>query len=221
MSTYAVFFDKDNTTYRLPVNPSEIEIISVQANEKYEVLKLGQVVIPAHMELKECSFECELPKKALQYVETAGGFREPDFYLNLFTKWRESLQPVRFIASNGIGDDINSLVLIEELSITEKAGEEGDKYVSFKLLEYKPYGKKYELIKKPANSSVAVRKEVVSPQANPKSNGDYTVASGDTLWAIAKKMYGDGNQYPKLVSANKDIKNPSLIYPGQKLVIPV
>ena len=33
--------------------------------------------------------------------------------------------PVRFIASNGIGDDINTLVLIEELTITEQAGGKG------------------------------------------------------------------------------------------------
>lgn len=221
MSNYAIFFDKDKITYRLPVNPVEIETSSVQAIEKYEVLKLGQIAVPTHLELREYSFECELPKEPSHYVETAGAFKNPDFYLNLFSEWMESLQSVRFIASNGIGDDINTLVLIEELTIVERAGEEGDKYISFKLLEYKPYSKKYEIIKIPANPSVAVKKEVASPQVNPKNNGNYTVASGDTLWAIAKRVYGDGNQYPKFVSANKDIKNPSLIYPGQKLVIPV
>ena len=37
--SYAVFFDKDNTTYRLPTNPEQIEISSTQAIEKYEILK--------------------------------------------------------------------------------------------------------------------------------------------------------------------------------------
>ena len=47
----------------------------------------------------------------------------------------------------------------------------------------------------------------------------HVVQKGDTLWAIAKKYYGNGNQYSKIVQAN-NIKNPDLIYPGQKLLIP-
>jgi uncharacterized YkwD family protein/spore coat assembly protein SafA len=45
----------------------------------------------------------------------------------------------------------------------------------------------------------------------------YIVKSGDTLWKIASK-----NQVgvSELVSANPQIKNPALIYPGQKVTIP-
>jgi LysM repeat protein len=222
--SYAVFFDKDNTTYRLPTNPEQIEISSTQAIEKYEILKLGQIAVPTHMELKEYSFECEFPHTPLHYVETSGGFKEPDFYINLFQRWRGERTPVRFIASNGLGDDINTLVLLEELTITEKAGEEGDKYVSFQLLEYREFGKKSVVAVTPAPSGALVavaKKEEPTPPVNPKSSGTHIVQPGDTLWAIAKKYYGNGNQYPKIVNANKDkIKNPNLIYPGQQLVIP-
>jgi len=222
--SYAVFFDKDNVTIRLPVNPEQIEITSVQANEKYEILKLGQIAIPTHMELAEYSFECELPYRALHYVETSGGFRDADYYLRLFRQWREAKGPVRFIASNGIGDDINTPVLIEELTITEKAGEEGDKYVSFQLLEYREFGKKAVVVTTPTPAGTVVataKKEEPAPAVNPKSTGTHIVQPGDTLWAIAKKYYGNGNQYPRIVNANKDkIKNPNLIFPGQQLVIP-
>ncbi len=47
----------------------------------------------------------------------------------------------------------------------------------------------------------------------------YTVVSGDTLWAIAERFYGDGNQYPKIASAS-GVANPDLIHPGQVLTIP-
>ena len=222
--SYAVFFDKDGVTYRLPVNPEQIETTSVQANQKYEILKLGQIAIPTHMELKEYSFEAEFPHRPLHYVETAGGFRDPDFYLRLFEQWRNEKAPVRFIASNGIGDDINTLVLIEELTITEKSGEEGDKYVSFKLLEYREYGKKSIVVVQSQSNKATVatvKKESTTPKVNPKSNRVYVVRPGDTLWAIAKKYYGNGAQYPKIYNANRNIiKNPNLIYPGQKLVIP-
>jgi hypothetical protein len=217
--SYAVFFDYNNVTYRLPVNPEQIETTSVQANQKYEILKLGQIAIPTHMELKEYSFECELPYRPLHYVETSGEFRDADFYLRLFEQWRQKEAPVRFIASNGIGDDINTLVLIEELTITEKAGEEGDKYVSFQLLEYREFGKKSAVVAQ--SNKATIKKESTAPKVNPKSNGVHVVQPGDTLWAIAKKYYGNGAQYTKIYNANRDkIKNPNLIYPGQKLVIP-
>lgn len=221
MSKYAIFFDHNNVTYRLPVNPEQVEISSTLAIEKYEILKLGQVAVPAHMELKEYSFECELPYKPLRYVETSGGFKNADFYLRLFEKWRKNKTPVRFIASNGIGDDINTLVLIEELTITERAGEEGDKYIDFVLLEYKEYGKKTVVVKK-KETKKATSKPAATPKTNPKNKGTYVVKRGDTLWAIAKKYYGNGAQYPKIYNANRNIiKNPNLIYPGQKLVIPL
>lgn len=47
----------------------------------------------------------------------------------------------------------------------------------------------------------------------------YTVVKGDTLWGIAKRYYGNGNQYPKIAKAN-NIKNPDIIHIGQKLLIP-
>ena len=217
--SYAVFFDYNNVTYRLPVNPEQIETTSVQANQKYEILKLGQIAIPTHLELKEYSFEAEFPHRPLHYVETSGGFKDADFYLRLFEQWRQKKEPVRFIASNGIGDDINTLVLLEELTITEKAGEEGDKYVSFQLLEYRGYGKKSAVVAQ--SNKATIKKESTAPKVNPKSNGVHVVQPGDTLWAISKKYYGNGAQYTKIYNANKSIiKNPNLIYPGQKLVIP-
>jgi uncharacterized protein YidB (DUF937 family) len=49
----------------------------------------------------------------------------------------------------------------------------------------------------------------------------YTVSSGDSLSKIAKKFYNDGNQWPRIFDANRDIlSNPDRISPGQHLRIP-
>jgi len=41
------------------------------------------------------------------------------------------------------------------------------------------------------------------------------------LWNIAKKLYGNAWLWKKIFNTNKNkIKNPDLIYPGQKLIIP-
>lgn len=50
----------------------------------------------------------------------------------------------------------------------------------------------------------------------------YEVQKGDSLWKIAANFYGSGNDYPKIFEANKEvIKDPDLIFPGQKLRIPM
>ncbi len=57
------------------------------------------------------------------------------------------------------------------------------------------------------------------PPPPPPAPRTYTVVSGDTLWAIAERFYGDGNQYHKIASAS-GVANPDLIHPGQVLTIP-
>ena len=49
----------------------------------------------------------------------------------------------------------------------------------------------------------------------------YLVVSGDSLSKIAKREYGDAQQWPRIYEANRTlIKDPDLIYPGQQLRIP-
>lgn len=55
----------------------------------------------------------------------------------------------------------------------------------------------------------------------PATDQTYTVVKGDSLSKIAKRVYGDAQQWRKIFEANKDqIKNPDLIHPGQTLRIP-
>jgi nucleoid-associated protein YgaU len=49
----------------------------------------------------------------------------------------------------------------------------------------------------------------------------YTVQSGDTLWRISEKIYGNGSSYMKIFEANTGLlKDPDQILPGQELKIP-
>lgn len=62
------------------------------------------------------------------------------------------------------------------------------------------------------------------PEATTGTSGQeqtYTVVAGDSLSKIAKRYYGDANQWPRIHEANRDqISNPDLIHPGQRLKIP-
>ncbi len=50
--------------------------------------------------------------------------------------------------------------------------------------------------------------------------GEYTIKQGDTLWDISEERMKDPFLWKKLWKANPHIKNPDLIFPGQKLNIP-
>lgn len=212
---YAVYFESSTGTFRVPVNPEKINQSRKQNNEKYHILKGGQVVVPTYVELEEYSFETEFPHAPTHYSES-------DFTASLLfmlKQWQDSRLPVRFIAV-GENSDINKQVLIEDVQAAEKAGEEGDQYVSLKLLEYVPPAKRFIAVPQPAG---LVKQEDAGNLQNPETVGgkEYTIQKGNTLWGLAKKYYGDGSQYTKIYEANKDkIKNPNLIYPDQVITIP-
>lgn len=64
----------------------------------------------------------------------------------------------------------------------------------------------------------------VGPRARPTPPPPrtYTVKPGDSLWAIARRVYGNGSKWRVIYDANRNVigKNPNLIYPGQVLRIP-
>jgi nucleoid-associated protein YgaU len=67
----------------------------------------------------------------------------------------------------------------------------------------------------------AAELEAPAPTAEEQQVQYYEIQKGDTLWAIAKAHYGDGNKYHQIFEENREvIKDPDLIYPGQKIRMP-
>ena len=75
-------------------------------------------------------------------------------------------------------------------------------------------------IKVKASPAAASATRAAQPSAAPQST-TYTVQSGDTLSAIAKKFLGNANNYMEIFNANRDqLSDPDKIKPGQVLKIP-
>ena len=52
-------------------------------------------------------------------------------------------------------------------------------------------------------------------------SGFVTVRRGQSLWRIARSVYGHGTQYTVIYESNQDqIRDPDLIYPGQIFTLP-
>ena len=72
-----------------------------------------------------------------------------------------------------------------------------------------------------ADEPAAVPPPDFGPVTTGNTTDTYVVVSGDSLSKIAKRQYGDMNQWRRIYDANRDqIKDPDLIYPGQKLKLP-
>ncbi|MBT5187840.1 MAG: LysM peptidoglycan-binding domain-containing protein [Kordiimonadaceae bacterium] len=69
-------------------------------------------------------------------------------------------------------------------------------------------------ISQPFNSFVEIDKD--------RATGDVLVKPGNSLWHIARKLYGSGYHYTVIFGANLDIiGDPNLIFPGQQLSLPL
>jgi LysM repeat protein len=215
-----------------PVAPSEMETKINNLNTTVALINEGEVNKLKSPGLTEFSFDLLLPNTRYPFAQYEGGFKSPSYYLEKLEKLKTSLDPFVLTVSrtmkNKILFDTSMNVAIEDYSISESADEGQDAIVSIALKQYRSYGTKKIKIKEPPKENgrpKAVQEKIPRPVSKnaPSKKADriYTVASGDSLWNIAKKYYGDGSQYNKIYNANKDkISSPSLIYPGQVLVIP-
>jgi nucleoid-associated protein YgaU len=85
------------------------------------------------------------------------------------------------------------------------------------------------VLKDEVSTTVVVDEAVVLPAqtgASPAARAGqrayvYTVRNGDSLWIIAKRVYGDGLRWARIFDANRDtVANADILEVGQRLKIP-
>lgn len=211
----------------LPIAPSSLSVKIKNQNTTVNLINDGEASVLKSAGLTEYSFDILLPATKYPFAKYIGEFNSPKHYLDEFERLKVEKKSFPFVVSrvlpNGEGlFDTSALVSIESYTIKEDAKEGFDVKVSMELKQYRPFQTK--TCKVTIEKTVpTIQQSTERPPGNtqPSTEVTYTVVSGDSLWKIAKRFYGDGDQYTKILSANKDkISNPSLIYPGLVLVIP-
>ena len=193
---------------RLPITPSTFSMSIGNKVETVNVTEIGDINMVGTSTLATLKLDSFFPKQnySFKFPDTVPITENYD-YINYFNNWKTNKTILRFVITQS---NINVETVLESIEYSEKDGT-GDIYYSVSLREYKRL-KAIEI----SNESASTVRPVTNPPA--ATDGKYTVQKGDTLWAIAKKYYGNGSLYPKIVK-NNNIKNPNLIYPGQILII--
>lgn len=202
---YELSFDNRRELLVLPVNPATAEYKAPSANNKVNLLNLGEVAIPGHRGLVTVSLQSFFPAPASPFSRLAD--RTPEEYIATLRRWKDSGKPVRLIVS---GTQVNLMMLIDALTYGYREGS-GDINYTIELTEYRE-------LNVPA---VRVQEQPKRPDTRAAAK-THTVVRGDTLWGIAKRYYGDGAKWRTIYNANKAVvgSNPDLIFAGQRLVIP-
>lgn len=159
-------------------------------------------------------------------------FHEPIWYLNRFRELKAAAKPFFLVIIREIIDSYNAdgsinykylfggnlKVTMEDYTVEENAGEEGDYWVDIKLKEYREVGVIKNIEETGEVSDIG--KIIATEQKQREEAGDipefYTVKEDDTLWSIAKKYFGDSSKYTELMEMN-NLKNVNDINVGRNL----
>lgn len=206
--------EKEKIDLLLPVTPASYSITYGNSIETVEVSNLGDINIAGKRRAITVILESFFSTKEENYVNRQTYAVNNTFeYVELIKKWINNKDIIRLIIADENVTKINAEFYIEEIVYKESNETNGDIDYTIKLREYR----KLNLIKEEKITVDTPRATKTAP--NSKS---YTVVSGDSLSKIARKMYGDVSKWQSIYNANKSLigNNPSLIYPGQILVIP-
>jgi hypothetical protein len=226
---YEFYFKIGSDVLTFPITPDELTIKVGSKNKTITLINEGDINILKSPSLIEVEFDARFPMRKYPFSREVLTFKE---YFEAFEELKEQRQHFRFIVARATPSgkrtwDTNLLVALEQFEVKESADEGDDVIITFKLKQYKEYG--VVKLKSTASSSSS---SSGSSQTNTAKT--YTVKTGDCLWNIAKRFYGDGSKWTIIYNANKTIientakkyrngkgsSNGHWIYPGTKLTIP-
>lgn len=232
---YEFYFKDGSNVLTFPITPSELSISVGSNNKVITLINEGDINILKSPSLVEVKFEARFPMRKYPFSREVLDF---ETYFNMFENLKEKKKSFRFIVArtkpNGTRSwDTNLLVALEEFTLRESADEGDDVIIDFKLKQFKEYGVKKLPNNNTSDTKTTSTSSTTRPTANTSTNKTHTIKSGDTLWAIAQKYYGDGTKWTKIYETNKtaieeDAKrhgrasssNGHWIYPGNTLTIP-
>ncbi|MGB9813535.1 MAG: LysM peptidoglycan-binding domain-containing protein [Thermovenabulum sp.] len=201
-------FNNGTEKLRLPVPPESFELSVGNNNTTVNIHNIGEINLIGKGKLATITISSFFPAQEYDFCDYTG-FPKPYECVAMIEKWRNSGRPIRFIITETL---INLACAIENFNYGEKDGS-GDVYFTLELKEYRFVNVQQAALEQKGYSMPATKRETTKTIPN-----TYIVKKGDTLWIIAKKLTGKGENY-KIIAQKNNIRDPNKIYPGMKLVI--
>ena len=130
--------NNETIVLKLPELPEELKVKRVNNNQAYNVLDLGDIIIPGEKGLKSFPLESYFPAD-----EAESGIQTIE---RIIDNQASLKKPVRVIVirmnEKRLEYDSNILTVIDEFETSEVGGEVGDIYFSMKFTEYRPFSAK-------------------------------------------------------------------------------
>lgn len=149
---FGIWFDlgKSKDKIRLPVNPPELTVSYEGDNTNYNLISLGEVVVPRTPKLATVHISSFFPADryiagTVSNVEYDGQIQsarfQPKTYIEFFQRLQRKRQVFQFIVNRYDVDkpmfDTTFSAVVSSFSIVDKGGESGDVYFELDIQEYR------------------------------------------------------------------------------------
>ena len=205
----------DGSRIHFPVNPERITCQTGNRTISFDVIDLGEFTLPRGRVPTRFTFEGFFPGEARKNDPLVKDWRSPKEITGLLSLWRNEGRKLKLLVTE---TPINHDVYFDGDGSFQHEwyGGHGDCRYTIRLVEAR------ELVVTAEASMPVAAASTPQPRPAPPPPKTYTVKPGDSLWAIAKRILGDGSRWREIYNANVSVigKNPNLIYPGQVLRIP-
>lgn len=146
VNNFGLFFTRDGTVIRLPVNPEKLPVERDNDNGDYNVLGIGPIMVPRTPKQKVVTISSFFPGRPFSGVLTPNEFKTPEFYIQFFESAMNDKVPILYTPvryyENGepfMTGDAGFQVLVTQFTTEERGGETGDFYYDLTLTEYRDY----------------------------------------------------------------------------------
>ena len=210
-NNFGLFFTRDGTVIRLPVNPEKLPVARDNANDDYNVLGIGPIMVPRTPKQKTVTISKFFPGRPFPGVLTANGFQPPEFYIQFFQKAMDdkaviTYTPVRYYEDGTpfMTEDTGFQVLVTSFSYEERGGETGDFYYDLELKEYRDYSPQELQVQQSAAAGQPATATTQQSRDIPQGQlyvGCICVANGPYYYSsYGDEPHGNGNGRRVLVS---------------------
>lgn len=215
-----------------PLTPESVKCKAVTQFVSHNIIGVGEVKHPRGEKLVKFSWSGRLPGASMRHMRmvNTNGYRSPAELQGIWSMWRRYGKKLRLLVT---GTTINHDVYLENYTVDNEKLDSVKYSISFivakDILVYTTTELNIENTTQKDTSATTLERAASEESIQSAAQQTYTVVTGDCLWAIARKYYGDGSRYGEIYEANKaliDGRNAGTgldkytIYPGQVLSIP-